>query len=97
MDDRNSIDIEASGDSEMTPEELYELTMTSKNSRRKPLVFDKHWHKRNAPPDKRYVVDSNAFERSLLKYLANEAEMSVKDMARLLVREAAMRRLVGGR
>lgn len=97
MDERNSAAIATSDDSEMTPEKLYELSMTARQTRRKPLPFDKHWAKRDAPPDKRYVIDSNAFERSLLKYLAQEAEVSVKDMARQLVREAAMRRLVGGR
>jgi len=96
MSDHDRDDSDATHASEMTPEMLYELMRSAKQSRRKTLPFDKYWEKRDAKPDKRFVVDSNAFERSLFKYLAQESEEPVHAVVRRLAREGAMRRIVGG-
>jgi hypothetical protein len=95
-DDNDSGGSEAIHNGELGPEELYGITRKAKQSRHKKLPFDKHWERRNAKPDKRFVIDSNAFERSLFKYLAVQSEESVHAVVRRLAREEAMRRIVGG-
>lgn len=89
MDSSNS---RASEDSET--EKLYELTRHSKSTSRKPTPVDAYWDQRHAAPDKRYLVESNAFERALLKYIALCEEKPVHVLARELIREAAMRRFM---
>lgn len=76
-----------------TPEQLYELSMKAKVARRTKMPFDKYWPYRAEEPDKKYLVHSNAFERSALKYLAVSAGKSMHALARELVREGIYRRI----
>lgn len=77
----------------VTPEYLYERSMKAKVARRTKMPFDKYWAYRAEAPDKAYLVQSNAFERSALKYLAVSAGKSMRDFARELVREGIYRRI----
>lgn len=79
--------------SRLTPEGLYAESLKAKIARRTRMPFDKYWEGRRDEPDKAYLVQSNAFERSALKYLAVSAGISMRDMARLIIREGIFRRI----
>jgi hypothetical protein len=71
-------------------ERAYDMARHSKTGRIRPPAFDRYWVKRNAPADKAYEVESNAFERALLKHVAGQREISVKKLVREYARKAAL-------
>lgn len=98
QDSEDSVTSEASEPSFASEtERMFEATRHSKTETRRVLPFEKHWRKRDAKPDKEYVVESNAYERALLKYVAAMRGISVRALVREYVREAALREALGGK
>jgi hypothetical protein len=77
--------------SESHAERVFEVSRHAKTEPRSEKPFERFWARRHDPADKEYLVESNEYERALLKFVAAKKGMSVKALVRYYAREAALR------